>query len=95
MITLVTLLALIVEGVVEKVHEAYPKMAKWLLWGISWALGLLLAFGLRLDLLVALGFTDLDVLWAWMPYAITGLAIGAGSNFLNRIIEFVKTKTKK
>ena len=92
-ITLILVLAFVVEGITEKVHEQYPKIAKWLLWGISWVIGLVLAFGLGLDILVALGFTDLNVVWSWVPMAITGTAIGAGSNFINRIIEFIKNRT--
>lgn len=90
---LIFFLALVIERITDRIVKGLPSLASFA-WGISWLLGLAIAFGYRLDILAALGFQVgfTDGYATWTTIALTGTILGGGSNFVKEIVDLVKAR---
>lgn len=88
------ILATLVEGTVEYFFGKYQKAKPFLMY-IALLFGLLAAFAYQVDLiayLVALlGIEGVTLPPAWVGYAVSGILLGRGSNYLNDLISRIRS----
>lgn len=96
LITALVFFASLVEGTIEFFVAQFIKGP--VLRYISLALGVVVAIVYRLDIVAVLNqVLDLNIL-AFSPivnYAVTGIIIGRGANYLNDLVSLMKTKKTK
>jgi hypothetical protein len=75
----------------QKTDQDVRNRSVWL-WLVASALGMILAFGLKLTLFHAFGFTGFSLTW---DKVITGLAVGSGTKPLHDIISYAQKASHK